>query len=108
MLMNDCIFCKIANHSIPTKLIYEDDDIAVFHDLYPKAKIHFLIIPKTHISSMLELEGQHTILIGRIMVLANSLAKGFGLDGYKVQVNTGESGGQEIFHLHVHVLGNPS
>lgn len=104
--MSACLFCKIATHQIPAQIIYEDEDILAFNDIYPKAQVHFLIIPKLHIKSMLELEDQHQALMGKIMLNANKLAKESKLEGYKVQVNTGVTGGQEIFHLHIHVLGN--
>lgn len=105
--MNDCLFCKLVNKTIPTKIVYEDDEVFVFNDLYPKAAVHLLIIPKQHIESMLHLEDKDQSLMGKIMLLANKLALEHGLSkGYKLQVNTGINGGQEIFHLHVHVYGN--
>jgi histidine triad (HIT) family protein len=104
--MKECIFCKIVHKEIASQLIYEDDAMVAFYDIHPKADIHFLIIPKLHLTSMLELEESHVLLMGNLMLLANRLAKQFGLEGYKVQINAGEKGGQEVFHLHVHVLGN--
>lgn len=104
--MSECLFCRIVNKNIPAKLIYEDDEIVAFHDINPKADIHFLLVPKLHISSMLDLGDEHQRLIGKIMIKANDLAKLQGLEGYKVQINTGVKGGQEVFHLHVHVVGN--
>lgn len=104
--MTECIFCKIINKQIPAKIIYEDEQMLAFYDIYPKADIHFLITPKEHIESMLTLEEKHKLLIGSMMVKANQLAVELGLDGYKVQVNVGVNGGQEVFHLHAHVLGN--
>lgn len=105
--MSDCIFCKLINKSIPTKIVYEDDDIFVFNDISPKAEVHLLIIPKEHIESMLQLEDKHQALIGKMMLKANELALEYGLTaGYKTQINTGLKGGQEVFHLHIHIFGN--
>lgn len=104
--MTDCLFCKITSKLIPAKIIYEDDDILAFNDINPKADVHFLVIPKLHIESMLALKEQDQTLIGKMMLKANELAVEQGLEGYKVQVNTGVKGGQEIFHLHLHVVGN--
>lgn len=105
--MDNCIFCKIIKKEIPSKIIYEDNDVFVFHDISPTAEVHFLIIPKAHIINMLELNDTHQSLMGKIMVLANKIAKDLGLNnGYKTQINTGKNGGQEVYHLHVHVFGN--
>lgn len=105
--MSNCIFCKIIAKEIPSKIIYEDDDLLAFHDINPSADVHFLIIPKVHIESMLHLNDEHQSIMGKIMVTANKLALEQGLQkGYKTLVNTGKNGGQEVFHLHVHVLGN--
>ena len=105
--MPTCLFCKLIAKSIPTKIIYEDDEILVFNDIYPKAEVHLLIIPKLHLTSMLELKNEHHALIGKMMLLANQLAIEHGLaKGYKLQINTGLNGGQEIFHLHIHLFGN--
>lgn len=105
--MNDCIFCKIISKEIPSNIIYEDEDVFVFHDINPAAEVHFLLIPKEHIVSMLELKPQHEKLIGKMMVLANKIAVEHGLTkGYKTQINTGKNGGQEVFHLHIHIVGN--
>jgi histidine triad (HIT) family protein len=107
IIMSDCIFCKLVRKEIPTKVIYEDDDVFVFNDISPKAEVHLLIIPKVHIESMLHLTAEHSALMGKIMILANNLALEHGLNGgYKTQINTGLKGGQEVFHLHVHVVGN--
>lgn len=104
--MTDCIFCQIIAKTLPAEIIYEDEEMIAFNDLYPKAQIHFMLIPKLHIESMLELNQQHINIMGKIMVNANAIAKAQGLTGYKVHINTGLSGGQEVFHLHVHILGN--
>ncbi len=105
--MTDCIFCKIIAKQIPARIVYEDDDMVAFYDVNPKAQIHFMLIPKEHIESMLHLKEHHHSIMGKIMAKANILAKELGLnEGYKVQINTGVKGGQEVMHLHVHVLGN--
>ncbi len=105
--MNECIFCRIINKDIPSKIIYEDNDIIAFNDINPSAEVHFLIIPKIHIASMLDLSDKHQQLIGKMIILANKLAIKLGLiNGYKTQINTGKNGGQEVFHLHIHVFGN--
>ena len=104
--MSKCIFCKIINKNITANIIYEDDTLLAFYDIHPKAKVHFLIIPKMHLESMLEIAQEHRDLMGNLMVLANKLAVSLKLDGYKIQINTGVSGGQEVFHLHIHVLAN--
>ena len=104
--MSACIFCKIIAKLIPAKIIFEDDEILAFYDVNPKAEVHFMIIPKTHIESMLLLQSNHQELMGKIILKANELAVSLGLEsGYKIQINTGVNGGQEVFHLHVHVLG---
>ncbi len=104
--MSNCPFCNIISKKIPAKTIYEDDEIIAFNDINPKAEIHFMVIPKLHIDSMLQLDESHIPLIGKMMVLANKIALKQKLQGYKVHINTGQKGGQEVFHLHIHVFGN--
>ncbi|HEY4371056.1 MAG TPA: histidine triad nucleotide-binding protein [Burkholderiales bacterium] len=108
----NCIFCKIAAGQIPAKKIYEDDELIAFHDIHPAAPIHFMIVPKEHVESLAHTHAQHEQLLGRIMVLAPRLAKEQGAregqeGGFRVVINTGRDGGQEVFHLHVHVLAGP-
>ncbi|AVY93965.1 MULTISPECIES: histidine triad nucleotide-binding protein [Microvirgula] len=104
--MTDCIFCKIAHGDIPSSKLYEDDDVLAFHDIHPKAPVHFLVIPKRHIDSLFVVDDSDAPLLGKLMVTASKLAREQGLsEGYKTIVHTGEAGGQEVFHLHVHVLG---
>ncbi|WP_434777565.1 histidine triad nucleotide-binding protein [Neisseria sp. Ec49-e6-T10] len=106
--MTDCIFCKIINKDIPAKIAYEDEEMLVFHDIQPKAAVHLLIIPKKHITSLAHTTAEDTLLLGKLLQKTAILAKEFGLtDGYKTQINTGIGGGQEVFHLHLHVLGTP-
>ena len=101
----DCIFCKIVNGSIPSKKIYEDEDVFAFNDINPSAKVHFLIVPKAHIDSLASCEAQHQSLLGKMLLLAPKLAKEQSLAGFKTLINTGRDGGQEVFHIHLHVLG---
>ena len=104
--MTDCIFCKIAHGDIPSSKLYEDGDVLAFHDIHPKAPVHFLVIPKRHIDSLFVVDDSDAPLLGKLMVTASKLAREQGLsEGYKTIVHTGEAGGQEVFHLHVHVLG---
>lgn len=108
----DCIFCKIAAGEIPARKVYEDDDIFAFHDIAPWAPVHFLMIPKRHIPSMAQLGPEDAELMGKIMILAPKLALEQGCQpypegGFRVVVNTGAHGGQEVHHLHVHVMGGP-
>lgn len=104
--MSDCIFCKIARGEIPGKKVYEDDEIFAFHDIHPVAPVHFMLIPKSHIASLMEADASHAALLGRMLLLAPKLAREQGLDnGFRTVINTGKGGGQEVFHLHVHVIG---
>jgi histidine triad (HIT) family protein len=107
---DNCIFCKIIAGKIPCKKVYEDDEILAFHDINPAAPVHFLMIPKAHIESLNHLEAEHSALLGRMLALAPRLAAEQGCrtgrkGGFRVVVNTGLDGGQEVFHLHVHVMG---
>ena len=103
---DNCIFCKIVHKKINTKLIYEDEKILAFNDISPKAPIHFLVIPKDHIESFLTVDASHQALLGHLNIKLAEIAKSQGLtDGFKVAVNTGASGGQEVMHLHYHVMG---
>ncbi len=107
--MSDCLFCKIIAGDIPCKKIFEDADFLAFHDIHPKAPIHALIIPKKHIESLAHLEAEDAPLVGQMTLLLKKLAEDLGLaQGFKVQVNTGINGGQEVFHLHYHLLGSPT
>ena len=104
--MSDCLFCKIDKGEIPSEKVYEDDDVYVIRDIAPKADTHLLIIPHKHIASLNDLLPEDEALMGRIMLLLPKLAKDQGLhQGYRTIINTDKGGGQEIFHLHVHLLG---
>ena len=106
----NCLFCKIVAGKIPSKIVYQDDDIFVFDDIHPWAPVHFLMIPKVHIPSMAHVGPQHEAILGRMMVLAPKLALQAGCNpfpegGFRILCNTGDEGGQEVQHLHIHVLG---
>lgn len=104
--MEDCIFCKIVRGEIPANKIHEDEEIIVFHDIHPVTPVHFLLIPKQHIVSLNEVEAEHQQLLGKMLWLAPQLAKEQGCtDGFRTIINTGYGGGQEIFHLHIHIIG---
>lgn len=104
--MSDCLFCKIVRGEIPCKKVYEDDEVLAFFDIHPVAPVHFMLIPKLHIESLAQADDSHAALLGRMMTLAPKLAQQQGLDaGFRTVINTGRGGGQEIFHLHVHVIG---
>ena len=107
--MSDCIFCKIVRGEIPCRKVYEDDEVLAFHDIRPAAPVHFMLVPKLHLASLMEAEEVHGALIGRMLLLVPKLAKEQGLDnGFRTVINTGKGGGQEVFHLHIHVIGGGS
>jgi len=108
----DCIFCKIIAGKIPCKKVYEDDDILAFYDINPSAPIHFLMIPKAHIPMLSETTTENTQILGKMMVLAPKLALDAGArpgksGGFRVLLNNGADGGQEVYHIHLHVLAGP-
>lgn len=106
--MSECIFCKIIRGEISSKKIYEDELIFAFHDIRPQAPVHFMIVPKEHIDSLAEVVPQHQEALGRILLKAGELARSQGLDeGFRTIINTGRVGCQEVYHLHVHLLGGP-
>lgn len=104
--MEDCLFCKIVKGEIPSTIVYEDDEILAFNDIEPVAPIHILVIPKKHIISLAHMEDGDELIIGKIYKVINKIAeeKGFKQDGYRVVVNCGKNGGQEVMHLHFHIL----
>jgi histidine triad (HIT) family protein len=108
----DCLFCKIAQGKIPSRKVHEDEDFFAFHDIRPAAPIHFLIVPKRHIASLAQVSAEHMDMLGRMMVLAPQLAQQEGCNpypdgGFRTVINTGSEGGQEVHHLHMHVMGGP-
>lgn len=107
--MSDCIFCKIVNGDIPGKKAYEDDLVLAIHDIDPKAPVHILVMPKTHIDSLDAVTNEQFALLGHIQGVIRDLARKFELkNGYRVVVNCGEQGGQSVGHLHFHLLGGRS
>ena len=104
--MSDCLFCKIVNGDIPADIVYKDEQVIVFKDISPKAEVHLLMIPRLHIDSLNELSAEHGALISHMMLLLPKLAKDQGLEhGFRTIINTGKGGGQEVFHLHIHLMG---
>lgn len=106
--MSDCIFCKIVAGKIPAKKVYEDDEILAFHDINPAAPVHVLVIPKQHVESLAVCGQAQAEMLGKLFVKVGQIAEGLGLEnGFRTIVNTGRVGGQEVYHLHVHILGGP-
>lgn len=103
--MQDCLFCKIINGDIPAQKLYEDEQVIAIKDINPKAKVHFLVMPKQHISSVSEITGNDEQLIGHMINVGKIVAKEQGLKGWKMLFNVEKAGGQVIFHVHLHVLG---
>ncbi len=104
--MESCLFCKIVRGEIPCNRVYEDAEVLAFHDIHPAAPIHFMLIPKLHIASLTEIEDQHHDLLGKMMLLVPRLAQEQGCtDGFRTVINTGHVGGQEVYHLHIHIIG---
>ena len=116
--MDNCIFCKIVAGTIPSERIHEDEDLVVFHDIHPAAPVHLLIVPKQHVATLADCGEQHAAMLGKMLLLAPKLAQehgcgvvpqtdGSAAGGFKTLVNTGPDGGQEVYHLHMHVIGGP-
>jgi histidine triad (HIT) family protein len=116
--VDNCIFCKIAAKQIPSASVYEDEELLVFKDINPAAPVHLLIIPKVHIDTLSSVQPEHTAVLGKMLALAPKLAQEQGCapvlgadgsltGGYKTLINTGPDGGQEVYHLHMHVIGGP-
>ena len=102
--MEECIFCKILNGDFGTEFVYENDYVAAFNDINPKAPVHVLVVPKVHIASLNELEDKN--LMGELLAAVRAVAQKTGLKAYKTLINTGKEAGQEVFHLHLHVMGD--
>lgn len=116
--MPNCIFCKIAAKTIPSAVVYEDDELLAFKDINPAAPVHLLVIPKRHVATLSDCDDSHTALLGKMLSLAPKLAREFGCEvtydaqgrpngGYKTLINSGPDGGQEVYHLHLHLYGGP-
>ena len=100
--MTDCIFCKIINGDFNTKFVYEDENAVVFNDINPKANTHLLVVPKLHVESLNELDDIE--LLGQLMNVVKKVTKQEGIKSYRTVINTGKEAGQEVFHLHIHIL----
>ncbi len=108
-MAEDCIFCKIVRGEIPSKKVYEDDEVLAFHDIRPQAPVHFMLVPKRHIGSLFEATMDDAGVLGRMMALAGRLAREQGTpDGFRLIVNNGRIGRQDVMHVHVHVVGGPN
>ena len=116
--MDNCLFCKIAEKKIPSSIVYEDEDLLAFKDINPAAPVHLLVIPKKHFSSLSDCSANEAPLLGKMLALAPRLAQengcavaydadGTPAGGYKTLINSGPDGGQEVYHLHLHVIGGP-
>ncbi len=104
----NCIFCKIIEGSIPSKKIFENDELIAFHDIHPIDKVHFLITPKKHIENLISCNEADKEILSNMLLLAPKLAKEQGLQGFRTMINSGAEGGQEVFHMHFHVYGGSS
>lgn len=104
--MDNCIFCRIVRGEVPSRKVYEDEDIFAFHDINPQADVHFMIIPKAHIASLADCDMSRQMVLGKILAMAPRLARDAGLnDGFRTIINTGRIGRQDVMHLHVHIAG---
>ncbi len=105
--MSDCIFCKIASGEIPAKMVYQDEEILAFDDISPRAPVHILLIPRRHIATFNDPGPEEAPLLGRLLLKASDLARERGVDqtGYRLLANCNADGGQEVFHIHLHLLG---
>jgi histidine triad (HIT) family protein len=106
--MSDCLFCKIVRGEIPAKRIYEDEEILVFPDIHPQAPVHLLAIPKAHVATLYDAGPGHEKALGRMLAKAGELARAHGAaDGFRTIINNGRVGHQEVYHVHMHILGGP-
>jgi histidine triad (HIT) family protein len=105
--MSDCIFCKIAAHELNAQIVYEEDEFLAFKDINPVAPVHVLLIPKTHLGSLLDVGVQQADLVARLLLTAAKVASQLGVaeDGFRTVINTGDNGGQTVHHLHLHLMG---
>lgn len=106
-MSDDCLFCKIIAGEIPSNKVYSDEDVYAFHDINPAAPTHILVIPTRHLSSVTDASEADQALLGKLLLVANQIARDEGLDaeGFRYVINTGSKGGQTVFHIHLHVLG---
>ena len=102
----DCLFCKIVRNEIPSTKVYEDDELLVFKDIHPSAPVHLLLVPKKHIARLSEAQPEDRLLLGKMLLVASQVARENGsVDGFRSIINDGRVGRQDVFHLHMHVLG---
>ncbi|MGE4350081.1 MAG: HIT domain-containing protein [Candidatus Berkiella sp.] len=104
-MTQNCLFCNMATGKLATNKVYEDDHIFVINDIRPKARVHLLVIPKIHIASLLDVQEEHSDLMGYIVTSLKNFAKEQNIDSFRTVINAGAGSGQEIFHLHFHLLG---
>jgi histidine triad (HIT) family protein len=108
MTDENCIFCRIVRGELPSKKVYEDDAMMAFHDIHPVAPVHFMVVPKLHIPTLAHVMPEHAELFGKIMARIPQIAREQGLtDGWRTIINTGRVGRQDVYHVHIHVMGGP-
>jgi len=107
-MSDNCLFCKIIKGEIPADKLYEDDEVFAFRDIAPQAPVHFLVIPKKHISGPSAVGADDERLMGRLIRVGNEVAKLEGIEQYRMLFNNGEQAGQTVFHIHMHILGGRS
>jgi histidine triad (HIT) family protein len=118
MILDNCLFCKIAAKQIPSSVVYEDDELMAFKDINPAAPVHLLVIPKIHVPTLSDCDASHAELLGKMLALVPRLAAEHGCavtydasgtpgGGFKTMINSGPDGGQEVYHLHLHMYGGP-
>ena len=104
----NCVFCKIARGQIPAKKIHDDDEVMAFHDIRPQAPVHILVIPKAHIANLYDAQPMHQSALGKMLTIAGRLAREAGAnDGFRAIINNGRVSNQEVYHVHMHILGGP-
>ncbi len=104
---NSCVFCRIVAKKLPGKIEYEDDLTLAFHDINPRAKVHILVIPKKHLPTLKDTQSSDEPTMGRLFKVARDLAEKFGLEHYKLLMSVGREAGQEVFHIHLHLMSAP-
>jgi len=104
-----CVFCRIVRGEIPARKVYEDEEVLAFHDIRPQAPVHVLVIPKAHVPTLYEAAAAHERALGRMLACAGEIARAEGAsDGFRVILNTGRVGNQEVYHVHMHILAGPA
>jgi histidine triad (HIT) family protein len=104
----NCIFCKIVRGEIPAKKVYEDDEVIAFNDIRPQAPVHILVVPKAHLATLYDAQPAHQSALGKMLAVAGRLAREAGAaDGFRTIINNGRVAHQEVYHVHMHVLGGP-